>query len=93
LEFPRQTWNKGFLHQLDKHFEGLELYIPGASNLPVPIYYARYADDILIGIPRTEGMHVQPIKNKLRRTLMRICDQFESSWVEIYAVKIPEKKK
>jgi hypothetical protein len=83
-------WIIGFLHQLDKHFEGLELHIPGpvrGSNLPVRIYYARYAaDDILLGIPRTEGIHVeQPAKYELQRKLKHIFNHFklESSWAEI----------
>lgn len=40
-----------FINLTWKEFEKMEFILPGSSELTRVIYYARYADDMLFGIP------------------------------------------
>jgi hypothetical protein len=59
-----------FLHQLDKQLFESFLGVPGPEGVDewqVKIFYARYADDILFGIPRvTEAPDMLKLKENLR---------------------------
>ena len=83
-----------FLHQLDKGFESLEISVQGPEEdieWSLRIYYARYADDILFGIPRAKEIPVPfQVKDQQRRILLNACGrfQFHFSWVEFARVPI-----
>lgn len=71
-------------------FEKMELILPGSSELTRVIYYARYADAMLLGIPRAKAAKAVPVKMKdrLRRILSNVCGglKFEFSWAEFARV-------
>jgi len=79
-----------YLHQLDKILKEV-WYFSQEGEQPLKVYYARYADTILLGIPRIQNFfNAARAKEHARTILKNYCDKLDLdvSWEEITSEKL-----
>lgn len=79
-----------YLHQLDKILKEV-WYFSQEGEQPLKVYYARYADTILLGIPRIPNLfNAARAKEHARTILKNSCDKLDLdvSWEEITSEKL-----
>lgn len=79
-----------YLHQLDKILKEV-WYFSQEGEQPLKVYYARYADTILLGIPRIPNFfNAARAKEHARTILQNYCDKLDLdvSWEEITSEKL-----
>jgi len=66
-----------YLHQLDKIFQEVQ-YFDDESSQPVRVYYARYAGNIMLGIPKITTTCFLESRAKVHAfsILKKACDKF-----------------
>lgn len=81
---PSPVLRNFFLHQLDRHFKGLNIPTPiGDKSSPVRVYFARYAYTILFGIPQIHFViaNTAKAKERARIILKYVCEKLQLSTV------------